>query len=95
MNKTLIFKSVLLSLFLITHYLWNTYLYPVHMFLYIVIINNNATINRVIRSLQGDVETTFCMPKPTGEEENFLNIIGMNQVPIVWLDVNYDYLKSR
>ena len=46
-------------------------------------------------SLQGDVETTFCMPKPTGEEENFLNIIGMNQVPIVWRDVNYDYLKSR
>ena len=43
----------------------------------------------------GDVETTFCMPKPTGEEENFLNIIGMNQVPIVWRDVNYDYLKSR
>ena len=46
-------------------------------------------------SLQGDVETTFCLPKPTGEEENFLNIIGMNQVPIVWKDVNYDYLKSR
>ena len=46
-------------------------------------------------SLQGDVETTFCMPKPTGEEEQFLNIIGMNQVPIVWRDVDYDYLKSR
>ncbi len=46
-------------------------------------------------SLQGDVETTFCMPKPTGEEEKFLKIIGMNQVPIVWRDVDYDYLKSR
>ena len=46
-------------------------------------------------SLQGDVETTFCMPKPCGEEEQFLNIIGMNQVPIVWRDVNYDYLKER
>ena len=46
-------------------------------------------------SQQGDVETTFCMPKPTGEEEKFLNIIGMNQVPIVWRDVDYDYLKSR
>ena len=46
-------------------------------------------------SLQGDVETTFCLPKPSGQEEKFLNIIGMNQVPIVWRDVNYDYLKSR
>ena len=34
-------------------------------------------------SLQNDVETTFCLPKPTGEEEGFLNIIGMNQVPVV------------
>ena len=25
-------------------------------------------------SVQGDVETTFCLPKPTGEEEKFLNI---------------------
>ena len=46
-------------------------------------------------SVQGDVETTFCMPKPTGQEEKFLKIIGMNQVPIVWHDVNYDYVKSR
>ena len=46
-------------------------------------------------SLQGDVETTFCMPKPTGKEENFLKIVGMNQVPVVWYDVDYDYLKSR
>ena len=46
-------------------------------------------------SLQGDVETTFCLPKPTGEEEKFLHIIGMNQVPIVWRDVDYDYLKYR
>ena len=34
-------------------------------------------------SLQGDMETTFCLPKPCGDEEKFLNIIGMNQVPIV------------
>ena len=46
-------------------------------------------------SLQNDVETTFCLLKPTGEEEGFLNIIGMNQVPVVWRDVDYDYLKSR
>ena len=30
-------------------------------------------------SLQGDVETTFCMPKPTGEEEDFLKIVGMQK----------------
>lgn len=46
-------------------------------------------------SVQGDVETTFCMPKPCGDEENFLNIIGMNQVPIVWRDVDYNWLKDR
>ena len=26
-------------------------------------------------SLQGDMETIFCMPKPSGEEEKFLKII--------------------
>ena len=26
-------------------------------------------------SLQGDVATTFCMPKPTGKEEKFLKIV--------------------
>ncbi|MBR4516640.1 MAG: glycosyltransferase, partial [Bacteroidaceae bacterium] len=46
-------------------------------------------------SLQGDVETTFCMPKPTGKEENFLKIINMSQVPVVWRDVWYDNIKDR
>ena len=46
-------------------------------------------------SLQGDVETTFCLPKPTGEEEDFLHILGMDQVPVVWRDVDYEYLKTR
>ena len=46
-------------------------------------------------SLQGDVETTFCMPKPTGEEEKFLKIINMSQVPVAWRDVNYDNIKDR
>ena len=46
-------------------------------------------------SLQGDIETTFCMPKPCGEEEKFLKIISMSHVPIVWRDADYDYLKSR
>ena len=46
-------------------------------------------------SLQGDIETTFCMPKPTGEEEKFLKIVNMSQVPIVWRDVQYDNIKDR
>lgn len=46
-------------------------------------------------SLQGDVQTTFCMPRPTGEEEKFLNIVNMSQVPVVWREPNYDNLCSR
>ena len=46
-------------------------------------------------SLQGDVETTFCMPKPTGKEEKFLKIVNMSQVPVVWRDVWYDNIKDR
>ena len=46
-------------------------------------------------SAQGDVETTFCLPRATGEEENFLKIINMSQVPIAWRDVNYDNIKHR
>ncbi|MBR1593620.1 MAG: glycosyltransferase family 4 protein [Alloprevotella sp.] len=41
------------------------------------------------------VETTFCLPKPCGEEEKFLRIIGMNEVPVAWRDPDYDYLKGR
>ena len=46
-------------------------------------------------SLQGDVHTTFCLPKPTGEEEKFLNIINMSQVPVVWREPEYENLCSR
>ena len=46
-------------------------------------------------SLQGDVETTFCMPRPCGEEEGFLKIVNMSQVPIAWRDVQYDQIKDR
>ena len=31
-------------------------------------------------SLQNDVETTFCLPKPTGEEEGFLIQKGLDQL---------------
>ena len=44
---------------------------------------------------QPDVEITFCLPKPCGEEEKFLRIIGMNQVPIVYRGHDYNYVKSR
>ncbi len=45
---------------------------------------------------QGDMDITFCLPKPFGDEDkSFLNIIAMNAVPIVWRDVNYDYVNSR
>src|SRR5574344_801752 len=44
---------------------------------------------------QPDAQITFCLPKPCGEEERFLRIIGMNQVPIVYRDHNYDYVKNR
>ena len=44
---------------------------------------------------QPDAEITFCLPKPCGEEEKFLRIIGMNQVPIVYRGHDYDYVKSR
>jgi len=47
-------------------------------------------------SKQKDLEITFCIPKPWGDEDqSFLHIIGMNSVPIVWKDVNWDYVKSR
>ena len=45
---------------------------------------------------QGDMEITFCLPRPWGDEDkSFLNIVAMNAVPVVWRDVNYDYVKDR
>ena len=45
---------------------------------------------------QGDVEIKFCIPKPYGDEDNsFLRIVGMNSVPIVWKNVDRDYVNSR
>lgn len=47
-------------------------------------------------SLQPDMEITFCIPKPWGDEDkSFMNIIGMSQVPIVWRDVDYQYVEQR
>ncbi|GAB6394384.1 MAG: 4-alpha-glucanotransferase [Bacteroidales bacterium] len=45
---------------------------------------------------QPDMDITFVIPKPWGDEDrSFLKIIGACQVPIVWYDVQPDYLKSR
>ena len=47
-------------------------------------------------SEQKDLEITFVIPKPWGDEDqSFLRIIGANSVPVVWKDVNYDYVKDR
>ena len=44
----------------------------------------------------GDMDITFVIPKPFGDEErHFANIIGMSQVPVVWRDVNADYVRDR
>ena len=45
---------------------------------------------------QSDMEITFCIPKPHGDEDqSFMKIIGMNSTPVVWKDVNWDYVNSR
>jgi glycosyltransferase involved in cell wall biosynthesis len=44
----------------------------------------------------GDMDITFVIPKPFGDEEHgFANIIGASQVPVAWRDVNRDYVDSR
>ncbi len=44
----------------------------------------------------GDMEITFVIPKPFGDEDNsFARIIGTSQVPVAWRDVNRDYVESR
>ena len=45
---------------------------------------------------QEDMEITFVIPKPWGDEDqSFLKIIGANSVPIVWKDNDYDYVRHR
>ena len=44
----------------------------------------------------GDMDITFVIPKPWGDEEKgFANILGANCVPVAWRDVNWDYVQSR
>ena len=45
---------------------------------------------------QEDMEITFVIPKPWGDEDqSFLKIIGANSVPIVWKDNDYEYVRHR
>lgn len=47
-------------------------------------------------SLQEDMDITFVMPKPWGDEDkSFLRLIGACHVPIVWKDVSYEYVQER
>ena len=44
----------------------------------------------------GDMDITFVIPKPWGDEpKDFARIIGANSTPVAWRDVNIDYVQSR
>ena len=45
---------------------------------------------------QPDMDVTFVIPKPFGDEDqSFLKIIGACNTPVVWHDPSPDYVKSR
>lgn len=47
-------------------------------------------------AMQPDMDITFCIPKPWGDEDqSFLRIVGVNHVPIVWKDADYNYVQER
>ncbi|NLX80496.1 MAG: glycosyltransferase [Proteiniphilum sp.] len=47
-------------------------------------------------SQQEDMEIIFVIPKPWGDEDqSFLKIIGCNNTPIAWRDVDWDTVNSR
>ncbi len=44
----------------------------------------------------GDMEITFVIPRPHGDEEKgFANIIGACDTPVAWRDVSREYVESR
>ena len=44
----------------------------------------------------GDMDITFVIPKPHGDEDtSFARIIGAGNTPVAWRDVDYDYVKNR
>lgn len=47
-------------------------------------------------SLQPDMDITFVMPRPSGDEDqSFAKIIGACHTPIVWKDIDWDYAQKR
>ncbi len=47
-------------------------------------------------SRQPDMDITFVMPKPWGDEDqSFLKIIGANNTPVVWKNIDYEYVSER
>ena len=45
---------------------------------------------------QPDMEITFVIPKPQGDEDqSFLKIIGACNVPVVWKENSWDYVNQR
>ncbi len=44
----------------------------------------------------GDMDITFVIPKPHGDEDtSFAHIIGATNTPVVYKDVSWDYVQSR
>ena len=44
----------------------------------------------------GDMDITFVIPKPWGDEERgFAIIIGAGNTPVAWRDVSWDYVNTR
>lgn len=44
----------------------------------------------------GDMDITFVIPKPWGDEEKgFANIIGANNTPVVWRDVDWNTVENQ
>lgn len=47
-------------------------------------------------ALQPDMDITFVMPKPWGDEDrSFLQLIGMNNTPLIWKDVAYEHVQHH
>ncbi len=47
-------------------------------------------------SMQPDMEITFVIPKPHGDEDtSFLKIIGACNVPVVWKENSWEYVNNR
>jgi glycosyltransferase involved in cell wall biosynthesis len=47
-------------------------------------------------AMQSDMEITFVIPKPHGDEDqSFLKIVGACNVPVVWKENSWDYVNDR